>query len=103
MSELTQRLLSDYIAGNLSASDKLEALLPQHADGCELLVACRPEDFSASAIARALSPEFLEAAAAVVNPYGGPDTLRAMTDAILSADLKALRTKRFHDINTDNI
>lgn len=57
----------------------------------------------ASAIARALSPEFREAAAAVVNPYGGPDTLRAMTDAILSADHKALRTKRFHDINTDNI
>ena len=54
MSELTQRLLSDYLAGNLSASDKLEALLPQHADGCELLVACRPEDFSASAIARAV-------------------------------------------------
>ena len=57
----------------------------------------------ASAIARALSPEFREAAAAVVNPYGGPDTLRAMTDAILSADPKALRTKRFHDLNTDNI
>ena len=54
MSELTQRLLSDYLAGNLSASDKLEALLPQHADGCELLVACPPEEFSASAIARAV-------------------------------------------------
>ena len=57
----------------------------------------------ASAIARALSPEFRETAAAVVNPYGGPDTLRAMVDAILSADSKALRTKCFHDINTDKI
>ena len=54
MNDYTPQLLHDYMRGNLSAAAQLETLLPQHSDGSELLVACRPDDYSASAIARAV-------------------------------------------------
>lgn len=54
MSENTQQLLSRYVSGDLTAAEQLQTLLPPGGDGCELLVACRPDDYSASAIARAV-------------------------------------------------
>lgn len=46
--------LKKYIAGDLSAAERLEALIPPLDDASELLMACRPDDYSASAIARAV-------------------------------------------------
>lgn len=54
MSETTQELLKQYLSGNLSAEQQLETLLPRSIEGSELLVACRPDEYSASAIARAV-------------------------------------------------
>lgn len=47
-------MLRLYTAGNLSAGERLQALLPDGTDSCELLVACRPGDYSASALAKAV-------------------------------------------------
>ena len=52
------------------------------------------------AIARALSPEMRELAAKKENPYYKPDTLRLMTDAVLSfLDTLPRSPKKFYDIN----
>lgn len=58
----------------------------------------------ARAIRKALSPEFRQEIVAVENPYGGTDTLNAMVEAILGADVKSLRNKKFHDlVSIENI
>ena len=47
--------LQKYLSGCLSPAEKAEALLPPLPAGAgELLMSCRPEDYSASAIARAV-------------------------------------------------
>lgn len=50
------------------------------------------------AILFALSDEGRELARRSTNPYGRPDTLRVMVDAILNTPLEAMRSKRFHDL-----
>ncbi len=47
-------LLNSYINGTLTAGERRQVLLPEHAESCELLIACRPDDYSASAIAKAV-------------------------------------------------
>lgn len=47
-------LLHDYMEDTLSPVAKLEALLPDNPESSSLLVACRPADYSASAIAKAV-------------------------------------------------
>ncbi len=42
------------MASELSEADVTDALLPRCSDGCELLVVCQPEAYSASALARAV-------------------------------------------------
>lgn len=42
------------MAAELPASEEAEALLPRRSDSCELLVACLPDAYSASAMARAV-------------------------------------------------
>ena len=51
-----------------------------------------------NAIRFALSDEGRELARRSTNPYGRPDTLRVMVDAILNTPLEAMRSKRFHDL-----
>lgn len=64
----------------------------------ESVIHCEAErDAIAEAIGLALSPEFRAIAGNAVNPYGGTDTLRKMVDAILGADIGAMRHKRFID------
>lgn len=46
--------LTRYMAGNMAHLERLEASLPPHPDSCELLVTCRPTDYSASALAKAV-------------------------------------------------
>lgn len=46
--------MHNYIAGNLTADERMEALAPRLDDSSELLLSCRPDDYSASAIARAV-------------------------------------------------
>lgn len=55
-------------------------------------------DEIASAIARALSPEFRLAARNTVNPYFRPDTLDLIVNAIADTPMERLRKKHFHDI-----
>ena len=50
------------------------------------------------AIRFALSAEGQQLARRSTNPYGRPDTLRVMVDAILNTPLDAMRSKRFHDL-----
>ncbi len=50
------------------------------------------------AIKKALSAECKEKARMTVNPYYKPDTLKLMTDAIMSVSPESLRNKHFHDI-----
>ena len=52
-----------------------------------------------AAITFALSPAGRKKAHEATNPYYSPDTLRIITDAILSADPHMLRSKRFIDHN----
>ena len=47
-------ILQQYIAGNLPAGSRTEMLMPVHPDSSTLLVACRPDDYSASAFAKAV-------------------------------------------------
>lgn len=42
------------MASELPPADEAEALLPRRSDSCELLVACPPDAYSASAMARAV-------------------------------------------------
>lgn len=51
------------------------------------------------AIRQALSPEGRERAARATNPYGGPDTLKKIIDALTVTPLEALRSKTFYDID----
>lgn len=44
--------LKRYIADKLTPEERVQALLPDIEDSCELLVACPPSDYSASALAR---------------------------------------------------
>ncbi len=53
------------------------------------------------AIVKALSPQFKAFAAKCPNPYFNSDTLRLMTDAIMSADPVRLKVKTFHDIRAN--
>lgn len=47
--------LRKYLAGNLSSHEKAEVLAPPlPSEASELLMSCRPDDYSASAIARAV-------------------------------------------------
>lgn len=46
--------LSRYMAGSMPRHERLETALPPHPDCCELLVACHPADYSASALAKAV-------------------------------------------------
>ncbi|MDE6283286.1 MAG: hypothetical protein K2L97_04770 [Muribaculaceae bacterium] len=47
--------LSDFIAGTLSNHEKALAMMPPlTGEASELLLSCRPDDYSASAIARAI-------------------------------------------------
>ncbi len=54
MSDQQHTLLRDYMARRLDRPERLEALMPLRQESCELLVACRPEAYSASEIARAV-------------------------------------------------
>lgn len=45
-------MLQRYISGELSPQELLQAILPDADDCCELLVACPPGDYSASALSR---------------------------------------------------
>lgn len=47
-------ILNRYIAGELTGADKYAALLPPGQECSELLVTCHPDNFSPSAIARAV-------------------------------------------------
>lgn len=61
-------------------------------------------DSIASAISKALTPEFRKLAAGVVNPYYRPDTLRTIVETVATYPLEALRRKKFYDIPMpDNI
>ena len=46
--------LSRYMSGTLPRNGRLDVTLPPHPDSCELLVACPPGDYSASALAKAV-------------------------------------------------
>lgn len=46
--------LTRYLSGTLLPDERLEATLPHHPDSCELLVACPPGNYSASALAKAV-------------------------------------------------
>lgn len=52
----------------------------------------------ATAISRAISPEFRKLAAGVSNPYSRPDTLRIIVEAVATFPLDKLRHKKFYDI-----
>lgn len=54
MSAPVNETLKRYMASELPAADEAEALLPSRVDSCELLVACLPDAYSASAMARAV-------------------------------------------------
>ena len=45
-------MLQRYINGELSPQERMQAILPDADDSCELLVACPPGDYSASALSR---------------------------------------------------
>lgn len=45
-------MLQRYIHGELSPQERIQAILPDADDSCELLVACPPGDYSASALSR---------------------------------------------------
>ena len=47
-------ILKQFISGSLSRPEQLEAIWPQQPEASFLLVACAPEDYSASAIAKAV-------------------------------------------------
>lgn len=47
-------ILKQFISGSLSRPEQLEAIWPQQPEASSLLVACAPEDYSASAIAKAV-------------------------------------------------
>lgn len=47
-------ILSKFLAGGLSAEERIDLLDPAAGEAAELLVACAPSDYSASAIARAV-------------------------------------------------
>lgn len=46
--------LLHYMSGTMPLPERLEAAMPPHPDSCELLVACPPGDYSASAMAKAV-------------------------------------------------
>ena len=47
-------ILKKFIVGELSPAARLEVLLPQQPDTSSLLLACKPHDYSASSIAKAV-------------------------------------------------
>jgi|GluameStandDraft_1065615.scaffolds.fasta_scaffold03033_9 hypothetical protein len=47
-------MLRRYIASELSPAETAEAVMPAHTDCSRLLVACRPGDYSASMLAKAV-------------------------------------------------
>lgn len=47
-------MLTRYTSGELTEAERLQALLPDGAESCELLVACPPGDYSASVLAKAV-------------------------------------------------
>mgnify|MGYP000012328118 CR=1 FL=1 len=47
-------ILKRFISGELDHTSELEALWPQQPDASHLLVACNPQDYSASAMAKAV-------------------------------------------------
>jgi UDP-hydrolysing UDP-N-acetyl-D-glucosamine 2-epimerase len=51
-----------------------------------------------AALRRALDPAFRESVARMENPFGEGETSRVVVDVLASADLAALRDKRFHDL-----
>ena len=72
----------------------------QGREASEAVIHCGDSaDEISGAIRLALSPEGRERAARAANPYGGPDTLKKIIDALTLTPLEALRTKTFYDIN----
>lgn len=72
----------------------------QGREASEAVIHCGDSaDEISGAIRLALSPEGRERAAGAANPYGGPDTLKKIIDALTLTPLEALRTKTFYDIN----
>lgn len=47
-------ILKRFISGQLDRTEELEALWPQQSDASHLLVACNPQDYSASVMAKAV-------------------------------------------------
>lgn len=47
-------MMRRYLSGTLSPTERLEAIMPSRPDTASLLVACRPDDYSASAFAKAV-------------------------------------------------
>ena len=52
--ELDKQLMQSYIDGTLGADRLLQLLMPDNEDSSIVLLACRPEDYSASRIAKAV-------------------------------------------------
>ena len=72
----------------------------QGREASEAVIHCGDSaDEISGAIRLALSPEGRARAARAANPYGGPDTLKKIIDALTLTPLEALRTKTFYDIN----
>ena len=54
MNSNRSELLTRYLHGELQPSGQLEMLLPRLENSCDIWLSCRPEHYSASAIARAV-------------------------------------------------
>lgn len=54
MTRTANDTLTRYMSGSMPTHERLEATLPPHPDSCELLVACPPGNYSASALAKAV-------------------------------------------------